>query len=1257
MRKFILILIALLLVFSCLPTGRVFADCSKTGTTVIFVNGIWSTQASAQADKNKLEFFYKNYGKITDINFYNGFNPSHVFRIEDIVTSVLQAYGVGGMDFDLTNILLQAHVDLKTQKILLVGHSQGTFYTNAAYDYLVKNGVDKNSIAVYNVATPADVVAGNGGYLNSSTDEIINKIVRDLASAGNAHKPLPANININIPQNTPNPENGHSFSNVYLGLAPDKIVGDMDSQLNGLTATGNKSECFAAPKTDIIYNIQAGGYYITDNIGKYSDAFATSPGPDQLASLANSIFQTVYNFGQTIVSSVAQAFGQNNSPAGLSPALTQNNPTPPPPNTNQNLLTDYTGTGGPEPSQDLLDDITEKNDLLHPKIPPPLPPIPPTQSTSTKDTNNNTKPNTGGGGGSPTISITTYTISNTTISPNGDGVNDTTSIDLAFSEEVKADVNIFNSSGVKVRDLYSSSSVKNPDPKIWDGKDNLGVVVPNGVYTISVVISDSAGNSITDTSKTITINNSVPGQSDATAPIITLIGNSELTIDAGYAYADAGATAVDDVDGDITAKIAVVNPVDVNVIGDYTITYNVSDAAGNHALEVTRLVHVIAAVPKILITEVQVAGQTANDEFVELYNPNIFDVDLSKFALKKKISIGTESNLVSSESFFGTIPANGYFLIIPQKNNGSEQYAGQVTPDMLRYSGTSYSITPNNTVLLYNNSGILLDKVGFGTASDFETAPAQEPSAGQSIQRIWDLNANKPQDTDDNSADFHIFDATTPKAASLQYCSFDNYNNFTFLTDTTLKKSCTYIFRGNEIVLHGVTLTIEPGVVIKFDSGASMSVSGTIKAIGTDAEKIIFTSFLDDQYGGDTNADGNSSTPAEGNWQGIYFAPESSGSQFEYSSFRYGGGSLSSIGAVIKADQSAISIKNSVFENNLNRGLYLINTSSTIDSDNFLGQQYADAWLPFEARAIDVFGGSDQITNCYFKNNNFGISISNWTDSGGNAVLAQTLVQNNNFEDNWLAIDENTFDHPTFSGNKASGTFYNAIRLSGTMEGDVELAPDIPYLIKEILTVPAGKTLTLDPGVIMAFQYNDSGMQVDGTLKAIGTPSSAIIFRHYFYDRSWTAPGKWMGLYFTASSSNSDLENTEFYLGGSFYNLDATTEYGAAIKVDQSSIMLKDSSVHDNKNSGVWLINSPATMIDTVQFLNHRTASDGRVAKAVYIQGGSPEIKNSHFQAQSYGIYKDSASTPNLHTADPDDPEKNTFMDTDVAGGDIYTEP
>ncbi|MBI3888609.1 DUF5011 domain-containing protein [Candidatus Nomurabacteria bacterium] len=79
---------------------------------------------------------------------------------------------------------------------------------------------------------------------------------------------------------------------------------------------------------------------------------------------------------------------------------------------------------------------------------------------------------------------------------------------------------------------------------------------------------------------------------DTTPPVISIIGPSSVTFFVGNNYTDLGATALDDVDKDITADIVTVNPVDVNTIGDYTITYDVSDKAGNPAVQVTRIVHV-----------------------------------------------------------------------------------------------------------------------------------------------------------------------------------------------------------------------------------------------------------------------------------------------------------------------------------------------------------------------------------------------------------------------------------------------------------------------------------------------------------------------------------------------------------------------------------------------------------------------------------------------------------------------------------------
>ncbi|MES2931558.1 MAG: immunoglobulin-like domain-containing protein [Patescibacteria group bacterium] len=77
---------------------------------------------------------------------------------------------------------------------------------------------------------------------------------------------------------------------------------------------------------------------------------------------------------------------------------------------------------------------------------------------------------------------------------------------------------------------------------------------------------------------------------DLTAPVITLLGDATVTIEEGDVYVDAGATAQDNVDGDISAEIEVDGAVDSSEDGVYELTYTVTDAAGNDASPVTRTI-------------------------------------------------------------------------------------------------------------------------------------------------------------------------------------------------------------------------------------------------------------------------------------------------------------------------------------------------------------------------------------------------------------------------------------------------------------------------------------------------------------------------------------------------------------------------------------------------------------------------------------------------------------------------------------------
>src|SRR3989475_6869978 len=92
-----------------------------------------------------------------------------------------------------------------------------------------------------------------------------------------------------------------------------------------------------------------------------------------------------------------------------------------------------------------------------------------------------------------------------------------------------------------------------------------------------------------------TVNNPTP-LPDTTPPVITLLGSNPVTVQVGSTYTDAGATATDNIDGILTPSITVSNSVNTTVAGTYTVTYNVSDKAGN-AAQAIRTVNVVVPAP------------------------------------------------------------------------------------------------------------------------------------------------------------------------------------------------------------------------------------------------------------------------------------------------------------------------------------------------------------------------------------------------------------------------------------------------------------------------------------------------------------------------------------------------------------------------------------------------------------------------------------------------------------------------------------
>ena len=131
--------------------------------------------------------------------------------------------------------------------------------------------------------------------------------------------------------------------------------------------------------------------------------------------------------------------------------------------------------------------------------------------------------------------------------------------------------------------------------------------LPEDTYSgQTITLTDADGNASTLTIPTFII--------DTTNPIITLTGLPSITLNEGDTYTDAGATATDNPGSvNLTASITTTGTVNTSVAGTYTVTYNVTDAAGNTATAVTRTVTVTADTTAPIISQVTAIPTPSNN--------------------------------------------------------------------------------------------------------------------------------------------------------------------------------------------------------------------------------------------------------------------------------------------------------------------------------------------------------------------------------------------------------------------------------------------------------------------------------------------------------------------------------------------------------------------------------------------------------------------------------------------------------------------
>lgn len=286
----------------------------------------------------------------------------------------------------------------------------------------------------------------------------------------------------------------------------------------------------------------------------------------------------------------------------------------------------------------------------------------------------------------------------------------------------------------------------------------------------------------------------------------------------------------------------------------------------------------------------------------------------------------------------------------------------------------------------------------------------------------------------------------------------------------------------------GVTLTIEPGAVVKFGAGGGITFESGARVVanGTETKPIVFTSIKDDSAGGDSLLDGPK-VPSAGNWRYLWIESGTANASFSHCSFSYGG-----------ADSSA--------------ALYL-GAEAQVSYCDFHDNGGGTPWVDDDGAVLHVAAWSPSTTvdHCRFWNNRWPLSIP----------------------PNMSLGDTNTFrvDHDGDGATPPAGNTYQAIGVD--LGGGQNLGIDTQWLETEAAFVIHGNILyvgdledahdlELGSGVVVKFVDADSGLYVykNSTLVTAGDTiltsiADDLALGDTNADGASTAPadGDWDGVY------------------------------------------------------------------------------------------------------------------------------------------------
>ncbi|UCF66919.1 MAG: right-handed parallel beta-helix repeat-containing protein [Acidobacteriota bacterium] len=220
-----------------------------------------------------------------------------------------------------------------------------------------------------------------------------------------------------------------------------------------------------------------------------------------------------------------------------------------------------------------------------------------------------------------------------------------------------------------------------------------------------------------------------------------------------------------------------------------------------------------------------------------------------------------------------------------------------------------------------------------------------------------------------------------------------------------------------------------------------------------------------------------------------------------------------------------------------------------------------------------------------------------------------------------------------------------------------------PYRVQGDITVPAGQTLTIEPGVEIFFESWYS-LSVSGTLDAVGTAADPILFTTVDPDTHW------LGVRFIGAPDGSRLTHCIIERGQATGA--APLDGGGGLYIEGSDPVIRHCTLRNNfaKRSGgaIHLEDSSATLSNNLIVNNSVGAGAGSAfGGAIYMRNSSPTLTGNTIRENSVSV-SGSYSTPSglggaiyARSSDPKlkynvitDNVASGHLNSNVRGGAIY---